>query len=177
MLISDFLALTMMLFVLLMLATAMVSLFIRVPYVPTRMRVARRIIEVAKLKKGEIVYDLGCGDGRLLLEAEKKTKIDARGYEMAPIPYLLAKLKKWFHGSEMHIYMKNFFHGSLKDADVIFCYLGPETMDRLSKKFRHECKKGTRIISHTFHLNGFRPKKIWHKDAKNRLPTIYVYEK
>ena len=176
MLLTNILAAFMMIVVLLMLATAMINLFIRVPYVPSKMRVVKKVIEVADLKTGEHVYDLGCGDGRLLLEAEKKAKIMAEGYEAAPIPYLFAQIKKLFHHSRMHISMRNFFKVDLKNADVIFCYLGPETMTKLAEKFKKECKKGTRIISHTFHLEGFTPTKVIAKNSKLKLPTIYLYQ-
>ena len=127
----------------LMLVTATINLFYRVPYVPSKMRVVKKMVEVAKLKKGDIVYDLGCGDGRLLLEAEKNKEVETRGYEAAPIPFLLAHLKKLFHHSRMKIYPSNFIKANLSDANVIFCYLGPETMTELSNKLKKECRKGT----------------------------------
>ncbi len=173
---SNFLATIILIVTLLMLATAIVNLFFRVPYVPTKKRVVKRMIEIAKLKKGQIVYDLGCGDGRLLLEAEKMAPIQARGYEIAPIPYLLAIWRKWRNHSKIRIHMKNFFTTKIADADVIFCYLGPDIMIKLYAKAKKECKKGTQIISNTFSIKGVTPKKIWEKDPIKKLPKIYVYE-
>jgi len=174
--ISNLLAAAVCLVVLLMLATVVVNLFIRVPYVPSKKRVIEKILEIAKLKKGEKVYDLGCGDGRFLIEAEKKAGICAIGYEAAPIPFLLAHFQKWINSSKIIIRMANFFKASLADADVIFCYLGPETMVRLAGKFKKECRKGTRIYSHTFHIEGLEPVRVWTKDPEKKLPTIYYYE-
>lgn len=173
---ADMIASIVILVVMLMLLTAMINLFIRVPFVPSKMRVVQKMVTLAKLKRGEKVYDLGCGDGRLLLEAEKKANIKAEGYEAAPIPYLLAHLQKWWHGSKMNIHLKNFFHINLHDADVIFCYLGPETMSALRTKFMRECKKGTRIFSNTFKMEGMEPTKVWPKNKKTRLPSIYLYQ-
>jgi len=161
---------------LLLLATAVVNLFFRVPYVPSKMSAVIKMVSVAELKNGDVVYDLGCGDGRLLFEAEKQKKIDARGYEAAPIPYLLAKAKKLFLRSKTKISLSNFFKANLKDADVIFCYLGPEVMSSLMGKIKNECRKGTRIISNTFQLKEMVPSKIWEKDPKKHLPSIYLYE-
>lgn len=161
---------------LLMLITAMVSLFIRVPFVPTKKRVMEKMIKVAQLKKNEVVYDLGCGDGRLLFEAEKNKKILAKGYELAPIPYLLAQMNKIITRSRTSLHMANFFSANLKDANVIFCYLGPETMKNLYTKIKKECKKGTRIISNTFSIHGVKPSKVWLRDDEQKLPTIYLYE-
>jgi precorrin-6B methylase 2 len=160
----------------LMLATAVISLFIQVPFVPSKMRVVHKMIEVADLKKNEVVYDLGCGDGRLLLEAAKAKQVQAKGYEAAPIPYLLAQLNKIVHGAKISLYMRNFFSADLKDADVIFCYLGVETMSKLYKKLKKECKKGTRIISNTFSIHEAQPARVWAPDPELKLPTIYLYE-
>lgn len=160
----------------LMLVTAMVSLFLKVPYVPSKKRVVKEMIKVANLKSNDVVYDLGCGDGRLLFEAEKANKIQAKGYELAPIPFLLAKIRKFFLNSKINIHMANFFSANLQDANIIFCYLGPETMGQLYTKIKHECKKGTKIISNTFSVHGVEPSKVWIKNEKQKLPTIYLYE-
>ncbi len=173
---KETLAMVVLIATLLMLVTAMVSLFIRVPFVPTKKRVMEKMIEISGLKKNDVVYDLGCGDGRLLFEAEKKNTIRAEGYELAPIPYLLARLKKIMRRSKTTIHMANFFNANLKDANIIFCYLGPETMERLYKKIKEECKKGTRIISNTFTVKGVKPTKTWTKNPELKLPNIYLYE-
>lgn len=163
-------------FTFLMLCTAIVSLWIQVPYVPSRKNVVRKMIEIAKLKKDEVVYDLGCGDGRLLVEAAKAEKIKAKGYEAAPIPYLIAQLKNFIYKTHIKLYAQNFFNANLKDANVIFCYLGPETMAKLYQKLKKECKKGTRIISNTFSIHEAVPVKVYEKNPKEKLPNIYIYE-
>jgi len=173
---SNLIAAAVCLMVFLMLVTVIVNLFIRVPFVPSKKRVIDRVLEVARLKKGEKVYDLGCGDGRFLIEAEKKAGIKATGFEAAPIPFLLAHFLKWINSSRIKIHMTNFFKVNLADADVIFCYLGPETLQALSPKFKRECHKGTRIYSHTFHIEGMKPATVWAKDPAKKLPTIYYYE-
>jgi hypothetical protein len=174
--ISNLIAAAVCLVVFLMMLTVIVNLFVRVPYVPSKRRVIDRVLELAKLKDGMKVYDLGCGDGRFLIEAGKKARIDAVGFEAAPIPYLLALFGKWVSGSKVRIRMANFFRTSLADADVIFCYLGPETLQSLAGKFKKECRKGTRIYSHTFHIEGMEPARVWARDPVKRLPTIYCYE-
>ncbi len=161
---------------LLMLITAIVSLFLQVPYVPTKKQVVQKMLKVAGLKNNAVVYDLGCGDGRLLFEAEKIKKIQAKGYELAPIPYLLAQIKKRLSHSKITIALSNFFSANLKDANIIFCYLGPETMSALYKKIKKECKKGTKIISNTFSIKGVKPSKVWARNPKEKLPNIYLYE-
>lgn len=134
------------------------------------------MIEMADLKEGEIVYDLGCGDGRLLIEAEKKQNVEARGFEIAPIPFLIANIKKWTANAKIKLNFSNFLKADLCDADVIFCYLGPDIMASLYQKIKKECKKGTRIISNTFRIPEVKPAKIRPKDLQKRVPTIYLYE-
>lgn len=163
-------------FTVLALLTAMASLFVKVPYVPTKKQVALKMIKVAHLKKNDIVYDLGCGDGRLLFEAEKNADINAKGYELAPIPYFFAKIQQFFLKSKTSIQMANFFSANLKDANIIFCYLSPDIMVKLYKKIKKECKKGTKIVSNTFSVRGVEPSRVWIKNQKQKLPNIYLYE-
>jgi hypothetical protein len=162
--------------ILLMLATAMVNMLMMVPYVPSKNKVVKQLVKIANLKDGEKIYDLGCGDGRILMEAERSAKVKTVGYEAAPIPFLLALIRKHLTHSKTKILMKNFFKKDLSDADVIFCYLGPDVANKLAKKFLKECKPGTRIYSHTFVIDDLKLKKSWPKDKAAGLPSIYYYE-
>jgi len=157
-----------------MFVTAFKNILSGIPYVPTRKKYINQIIKLADLKKGEKVYDLGCGDGRILEEASKRTGTEAIGFETAPIPYFLAKLRKLIFKGNFVVLMKDFFSECLKDADVIYCYLGPEAMIRLAPKFLKECKKGTRIYSNAFSMKVMQPKKFWAKNKDH--PNVYFYE-
>lgn len=156
--------------------TLVTNLWNKVPFVPTSGRIINHIISICDLKKGEKVYDLGCGDARFLLEAEKKTGERGIGYENAMLPYLLAQMRKYLNKAKMDVKMENFFRADLSKADIIYCYLGPEVMTELNKKFQRECRKGTRIYSNSFSIKGLSPKKIWARDPKKKLPTVYLYE-
>lgn len=162
-------------FFLILLATVLVHMFFLVPYVPSRKRVIAKMIEMARLKPHETVYDLGCGDGRLLIAAEKKARVKTVGFEIAPLILLLAWIRKMLFRSTMKIHFKSLFSANLRRANVIFCYLIPNVMPKLSKKIKHECRKGTRIISNTFHIPGLKATKIFTRDPEKGLPTIYVY--
>lgn len=154
--------------------TAMVNIISGVPYVPTRQKYVKNIIKLLDLKEGEKVYDLGCGDGRFLSEASKITKTKAIGYETAPIPFFLAKLRQLFSTSKFDVLMKNFYNTSFEQANVIYCYLGPETMQKLAPKFQKECKKGTRIYSNSFSIKSIKPKQTWKKNGT--IPNLFLYE-
>lgn len=163
-------------FFVLLLTTVFVHMFFLVPYVPSTNRVVQKMISVAKLKPKETVYDLGCGDGRLLLAAEKKANVKAIGFEIAPLVFFLAFLRKWIARSKAQIRFKSFFSSNLRRANVIFCYLIPNVMPRLAEKIKKECRKGTRIVSNTFHIPGLKPYRIFAKDPAKGTPTIYVYK-
>ena len=150
-------------------------LFNRAPYVPTSSKVVKSIIDNIPIKKGAVVYDLGCGDARFLIAAEKKYQIKGKGYEISTIPFTLAWLNKIIHRSKVSLYLGNFFKKEIHDADMIFCYLYPETMVKVAEKIRKECKKGTKLVSNTFRIKDMTPIKI----IENKVflgDKVYLYE-
>ena len=163
-------------FVIILGITGLVNIICVVPYVPTRKKIVKKMLEIAELKDHQNILDLGCGDGRFLIESAKKKDITATGYEIAPLPYLLAKFFTLINRKKITIKMQNFYKADVSQADTIFCYLLPETMDRLANKFQNECKKGTKIISHTFKTDKLNLVKMWPKDKENHLPAIYLYQ-
>ncbi len=154
----------------------LIAVITKIPFVPTPKRIIHKLIEIADLKGTEKIYDLGCGDGRLLFITESKTSIAGTGYEISPMPLIISKIKKFFLKSKVEIKAKNFLKQDLSDADTIFVYLIPDIMPKLAKKLKNECKKGTKIISHTFKIKDLQTKKIYKKDKSKKLPVIYVYE-
>lgn len=165
-----------MIFLLLLIVTVAVHVVFQVPYVPSRRKAIEKMLAVAKLKSKEMVFDLGCGDGRLLLAAEKKARVKTMGFEVAPLVYLLAILRKFLARSSAKIQFKSLFHANFAQANVIFCYLIPSVMPQLAIKLKKECRRGTRIISNTFHIPGLKPSKVFARDKAKGLPTIYLYE-
>ena len=132
------------------------------PFVPTKNKTADAMIKLAEIKKGDTVYDLGSGDGKLLLLAAKK---GARviGYEINPILVLFSNLRgartRW----------KNFWSADIHNADVIFIYLLPWKMERLAEKLKKELKPGATIVSNSFIFPGW---KILRQDTVNH---VYVF--
>jgi len=172
----DILLILMVVFCLLLSGTAIVSIGLRVPYVPTKKNVIDKIFKTIKLKKGKNFYDLGCGDGRMLIEAEKRTQANVIGYEIAPLIYIWARIKKLYFRSKAKIYYKNFFKEKLNNADVIFCYLMPFQLKKLAIKIKKECKKGTLVVSNTFKIEGLKPEKVIVKNPLQKTPTLYFYK-
>jgi len=146
------------------------------PYVPTPNEGVKKMLKLASLKKGQKTYELGCGDARLTCMAAKKYNTDSVGFELSPLVIMLAKLRKFFSRSKANILYRNFYEVDLSDADAIFCYLLPGTMDRLAKKFEKELKKGTKIISYAFPIKDWKVSHRQQRNRKKKLGPIWVYE-
>ena len=127
----------------------------------------KRGLEKAKVRKKDVLFDLGCGDGRVIIEASKTCKF-ATGFEMDPVRYLISKIRT--RGNpKTEVIRGNFFKWNLKDANVIFAYLHPKTNKHLAAKIKLECKRGTRVVSYWWKMPGL--KQVW-KDEKKR---VFVY--
>src|SRR3989339_919358 len=120
------------------------------PYVSSRRRAIKMMIKMADIKAGETVYDLGCGDGRLVFEASKIKGSKCVGIEVNPCVFLLAWVKGKTLGSSAVIKKEDLFAMDLSQADVIFTYLLPRMMWELEDKIIKEAGKNVRIIANSF---------------------------
>jgi tRNA A58 N-methylase Trm61 len=142
------------------------------PWWRTSQKTARAICKLAKVKKGDLIYDLGSGDGTALMIAAREFGAKGIGIEIDPFRYWVSKilLKKNSVTNRVKILRKNFFAQNIKDADVIFVYLIPKALEKLLPKFKRELKKGTRIVSFVYEIN--LPLKGYDKENKIRLYVI-----
>ena len=141
------------------------------PWWRTNSKTAKAICELAEIKKDDVVYDLGCGDGEVLIAAGKLGAMGV-GIEIEPSRVMIAKLRVLKNGlkDKIQIKRKNFFEEDLSKASIIIVYLVPKTLEKLLPKFKRELKKGTRIVSFKYDIN----MSIKKEDKKNslRLYTI-----
>lgn len=115
------------------------------------------MIELAQLRPGMKVLDLGCGAGRLLFLAAK-SGADVVGYELNPILVPWVRLVVRLRGlKNIKIIFKSIFNADLKNADVVFTFLMDRPMKKLEPKLFSECKPGATIISYTFPIPGHEP--------------------
>lgn len=158
---------------LILLATLLTFIFkTKVPYVPSQKHVIEKVLQEFPLQNGQLIYDLGCGDGRFLMAAEKKYQTIGKGFELAPLPYLIAQFKKFFHRSKNQFLLKDFYQYSLSDGKFIYCYLYPKLIDKVYQKFIQETSPGSILVSNTFPIKNIVPLKIINSSSQK----IYVYQ-
>jgi 16S rRNA A1518/A1519 N6-dimethyltransferase RsmA/KsgA/DIM1 with predicted DNA glycosylase/AP lyase activity len=129
------------------------------PFIPSSMNVVRRMLSLAKTHRDDIVYDLGCGDGRVLFTAIHEFEVKtAVGYELNQqlIDNIQQRIMKEKLDSRIIIHQKDLIAANIADATVIFLYLTAFGNDRLRLKLSNEAKVGTRIVSHYFTFTGWQ---------------------
>lgn len=136
------------------------------PYFPTTKRKLAAMMELSKVQKGEKVYDLGCGDGRILAAAAKRGAT-AVGLELSFPLYLYAKLRSFFT-PRMHVLYRDFWRQDYRDADVVFCFLLTSLMGKFQEQVWPTLKPGCRVLSNTFRMPGVQPK------AEKERVILYV---
>jgi tRNA G37 N-methylase Trm5 len=132
-----------------------------VAYVPTPEAVVDRMLELAEIQPGDIVYDLGCGDGVIVIAAAKKYGVKAVGIEINPKLVDLAQenARKNQVDHLVTIRQGDIFEADFRDASVVAMYLLPDLNVKLMPRLA-ELKPGTRIVSHSFDMKGARPEKV-----------------
>ncbi len=122
------------------------------PWVPTSFKMTHKMLDLAEIQPDELLYDLGCGDGRIAVIAARKYQARVVGIELNPLLWLWCQLIITILGlrGRVKIILGNFYNLDLSDADVVACYLLPNTNKKLESKLLDELRPGTRVISNTF---------------------------
>lgn len=156
--------------------TVVMHAVLGVPYVPTPKRVVRTMVGLVPFRGGETVYDLGCGDARLLIAAKRAhPDIRAIGCEIVPTIWLLAVVRRFFSRTDVTLHMRSVFDEDLHDADVIFLYIMPFLIAKLMPKFRRELKDGTVIVCRSFPLLGITPLKTQTLPWLGSTTSLFLY--
>ena len=142
-------------------------------YVPTPQEVVDKMLEVAEVKKGDVLYDLGSGDGRIPVTAAKKFGVRAVGIDIDPERIKEANANAKKNGVEKLVKFRNedLFRANFREATVVTLYLLPDLNVKLRPKLWRELKPGTRIVSHQFDMGDWKPEK--RIDLNGR--TIYFW--
>ncbi|KPF70125.1 hypothetical protein IP84_03930 [beta proteobacterium AAP99] len=140
-----------------------------VPYVPTPMTVVDRMLEMAKVGKRDLVYDLGCGDGRIVIRAAERFGCRGVGVDLDPVRVSEAKTnaEKAKVQSLVKFEVGNVFTYDFSPATVVTMYLLRSVNMRLRPRLLAELKPGTRIVSHAFDLGDWKPEQTARIEGRN----------
>lgn len=132
-----------------------------VPYEPTTTAIVDAMLKMANVGKGDVVYDLGCGDGRIVIAAARKLKAGGVGIDIDPQRIAEARENARKAGVAGRVKFRNedLFQADIKPATVVMLYLWPEVNLKLRPKLWSDLKPGTRVVSHSHDMGDWKPEK------------------
>jgi len=145
-----------------------------VPYVPSRDDVVDAMLKLADVRPGDVVYDLGCGDGRIVIAAAKKFGARGVGVDINPMRISEARYNAHRAGVEKLVEFKvgDLFETDVRGATVVTLYLLPEVNQRLKPILRRDLKPGARVVSHDFSMGADWPPE---RTEKVGYDTIFLW--
>ena len=149
------------------------------PYVTSPQRVVEKMLEMAAVKSNETVFDLGCGDGRVLFTAVQKYRAKAVGVEIDPklVESTRAEAQKLSMGNRLRIIQGNLLEADLSEADVVTLYLLTQSNEMLRPRLEKMLHPGARVVSYDYAVPGWKPKWVERvEDARAHDHLIYLYE-
>ena len=139
---------------------------------PTSRRKVRRMLEMSGVGPSDVLYDLGSGDGRIIVEAAKTYRAKAVGVEADPFRVLYSRLAvaAMRLGGRVEVVWGNFYHADLRDATIVTLFLTQGTNRRLKPKLLSELRPGTKVVSYVWTFEDWTPVS---RDDRNEL-SLYV---
>lgn len=151
------------------------------PYYPTPETIVDKMLQLGGLKAGEKVYDLGSGDGRIVIMAAEKFHADAIGIELDKdlCKLSLDKIRKLHLEKNAHIVNGDLLKQNYSSADLVTVYLLPGFIDKVQPLLDQQLKKGARVVAHDFEFKYWTPDKVQNiaDDGEGRSHTLYLYRK
>lgn len=145
--------------------------YVGAQWAPTTMKTVNEMLTMAEVGPDDLVYDLGCGDGRIIVTAARRYSSRAVGIEIDPFRYLWCQLLITVLGlrGRVKVVHGNFFTKDLSNADVVTCYLLQSTNEKLQEKFTQELDPNTRVVTNAFTFPKLRLIRQNYEDG------IYLY--
>lgn len=151
------------------------------PYYPTPETVVEKMLQLGALKSGEKMFDLGSGDGRIVIMAAEKFSADATGVELDTdlFKQSMEKIRKKGLQAKARILNEDVMKQDYSKADLLTVYLLPSSNDKLRPILEKQLKKGTRVVAHDFEFAGWTPERIESvdDDGEGRSHTLYLYRR
>jgi SAM-dependent methyltransferase len=138
-----------------------------VPYVPTSEAVVDAMLKLANVRGGDVVYDLGCGDGRIVITAAKRYRVRGVGIDIDPERIAESRRNAKEAGVDQRVEFRtqNLFEADIGDASVVTLYLLPDVNRKLMPKLLSELEPGTRVVSHAFDMGDWQPERVVEVDG------------
>jgi SAM-dependent methyltransferase len=129
------------------------------PWIPSSAGTVRKMLQIAEVNPGDLVLDLGAGDGRVVILAAKAFGARGMGVEIDPLRCLIANAAIAVLGlrKRAHVFHGNMFSFDTSAADVVVLYLLQGTNQRIKEKLQRELRPGARVVSHTFSMSDWTP--------------------
>jgi precorrin-6B methylase 2 len=156
----------------LMLLWILIPAFYGLPSVPTKPDRIRKALKLVNLQPNEVLYDLGAGDGRVLLITAREFGARAVGIEVGPIQCALIWLRVVANGfgNQIQVRWANFYNADLHNAEVVFVYATSKEIIKLASHLERQLRKGTRVISISADFSE------WEPSAMDEHELIFIYE-
>jgi len=147
------------------------------PYVASPAKAVDLMLEMAKIKPGETVYDLGSGDGRIVIAAAGKYKAKAMGIEISPklVASATAEIERAKLSDQARVVQGDVFQADLTGADVVTIYLDTQSNAKLKPRLEKFLKHGARVVSYDYPIPGWKATRTEKIEGRREHP-IYLYE-
>lgn len=144
-----------------------------VPYVPTPPSVVEAMLKLGQVHRGDVLFDLGCGDGRIVITAARSFEATGAGIDIDPqrIAEATENARKSGVTDKVRFIEKNLFDADIAEATVVTLYLLPEVNLRLRPRLLAQLRNGTRIVSHSFDMGDWKPDRTVEADGR----TLYLW--
>jgi SAM-dependent methyltransferase len=149
------------------------------PFVASPQRIVDRMLEIASIKPNETVFDLGCGDGRILFQAAQKYQAKGVGIEIDEklVQSTSSRVVEMGLQNRVRIQQGNLMDADLSSADVVTIYLLTQSNELLRPRLEKMLRPGTRVVSYDYVVPGWKPKRIDRTaETANGGHLIYLYE-
>ena len=147
----------------------MYAMFFGAPLTITDKKRFEAMLELGKFEKDDVVYDLGCGDGRIIHRISENKVKKAVGYELSVPTYIVAIVRKWIVGGKEKILFGNFWNKDFSDATILICFLLPDSMKTFEEKIWPKLRRGVKVLSNDAQMYKVKDERELHK--------VYLYIK